>query len=104
MALRKPSRTGWTRAAAFAAPTRWRGSDGSGARGDSATGCNWPGSGNGSGIVTTSTARGASGASVAAISAFIHIDTEGWGKTPELTAVAEDTRVQEIHEIGRAHV
>src|SRR3546814_19881520 len=34
------------------------------------------------------------------LSAFIHIDTEGWGKTPELMAVAEDTRVEEIHAVA----
>src|SRR3546814_4925902 len=28
------------------------------------------------------------------------IDTEGWGKTPELMAVAEDTRVEEIHAVA----
>ena len=34
------------------------------------------------------------------LSAFIHIDTEGWGKTPELMAVADDTRVEEIHAVA----
>src|SRR3546814_16577963 len=36
------------------------------------------------------------------LSAFIHIDTEGWGKTPELMAVAEDTPVEEIHAVAGA--
>src|SRR3546814_13111207 len=36
------------------------------------------------------------------LSAFIHTDTEGWGKTPELMAVAEDRRVEEIHAVAGA--
>jgi Lrp/AsnC family transcriptional regulator, leucine-responsive regulatory protein len=34
------------------------------------------------------------------LSAFIHMDTEGWGKTPELMAIADDTRVEEIHAVA----
>ena len=67
MALRKPSRTGWMRAASLALPTRRRGSAGSGGRALSVTGFNWPGSGNGSGIVTISTVRAGSAAGVATI-------------------------------------
>jgi Lrp/AsnC family transcriptional regulator, leucine-responsive regulatory protein len=32
--------------------------------------------------------------------AFIHMDTEGWGKTPELMAIADDSRVEEIHAVA----
>jgi DNA-binding Lrp family transcriptional regulator len=32
--------------------------------------------------------------------AFIHMDTEGWGKTSELMAVADDSRVEEIHAVA----
>ena len=32
--------------------------------------------------------------------AFVHVDTTGWGKTPELLAVAEHPEVEEIHTVA----
>jgi Lrp/AsnC family transcriptional regulator, leucine-responsive regulatory protein len=32
--------------------------------------------------------------------AFVHVDTTGWGKTPELLAVAEHPEVEEIHSVA----
>ena len=32
--------------------------------------------------------------------AFVHVDTTGWGKTPELMAVAEHPEVEEIHSVA----
>ena len=32
--------------------------------------------------------------------AFVHIDTRGWGKTPELMAVSEYPEVEEIHTVA----
>ncbi|MER9583422.1 Lrp/AsnC family transcriptional regulator [Mesorhizobium sp. M0276] len=32
--------------------------------------------------------------------AFVHIDTKGWGKTPELMAVSEYPEVEEIHSVA----
>jgi len=32
--------------------------------------------------------------------AFVHIDTRGWGKTPELMAVAKYPEVEEIHTVA----
>lgn len=32
--------------------------------------------------------------------AFIHMDTEGWGKSPELLSIQEDSRIEEIHAVA----
>jgi len=32
--------------------------------------------------------------------AFVHIDTRGWGKTPELMAISEHPEVEEIHTVA----
>lgn len=32
--------------------------------------------------------------------AFVHVDTRGWGKTPELLAVAEHPEVEEVHSVA----
>lgn len=32
--------------------------------------------------------------------AFVHVDTNGWGKTPELMAVSEYPEVEEIHSVA----
>ncbi|WP_374367746.1 Lrp/AsnC family transcriptional regulator [Dongia sp.] len=32
--------------------------------------------------------------------AYVHVNTEGWGKTPELLALGEDPRVEEIHAVA----
>ena len=32
--------------------------------------------------------------------AFVHIDTTGWGKTPELMAISECPEVEEIHSVA----
>ncbi|UVK38437.1 Lrp/AsnC family transcriptional regulator [Mesorhizobium sp. AR10] len=32
--------------------------------------------------------------------AFVHVDTSGWGKTPELMAVSEHPEVEEIHSVA----
>ncbi|MET0597723.1 MAG: Lrp/AsnC family transcriptional regulator [Mesorhizobium sp.] len=32
--------------------------------------------------------------------AFVHVDTRGWGKTPELMAIAEHPEVEEIHSVA----
>lgn len=32
--------------------------------------------------------------------AFIHVDTRGWGKTPELLAIAKFPEVEEIHSVA----
>lgn len=32
--------------------------------------------------------------------AFVHVDTTGWGKSPELLAVAEHPEVEEIHSVA----
>ncbi|WFP75804.1 Lrp/AsnC family transcriptional regulator [Mesorhizobium sp. WSM4906] len=32
--------------------------------------------------------------------AFVHIDTRGWGKTPELMAISECPEVEEIHSVA----
>jgi Lrp/AsnC family transcriptional regulator, leucine-responsive regulatory protein len=32
--------------------------------------------------------------------AFVHVDTRGWGKTPELLAVSEYPEVEEIHSVA----
>lgn len=32
--------------------------------------------------------------------AFVHVTTEGWGKTPEMLAMAEDPRVEELHSVA----
>lgn len=32
--------------------------------------------------------------------AFIHMDTEGWGKSPELLSIEEDSRIEEIHAVA----
>jgi Lrp/AsnC family leucine-responsive transcriptional regulator len=32
--------------------------------------------------------------------AFVHVDTRGWGKTPELMAIAEYPEVEEIHSVA----
>lgn len=32
--------------------------------------------------------------------AFVHVTSEGWGKTPELLALSEDPRVEEIHAVA----
>jgi len=32
--------------------------------------------------------------------AFVHVDTKGWGKTPELMAIAECPEVEEIHSVA----
>jgi Lrp/AsnC family leucine-responsive transcriptional regulator len=35
-----------------------------------------------------------------ALLAYVHVNTEGWGKTPELLALGEDPRVEEIHAVA----
>ncbi|MEO5758757.1 MAG: Lrp/AsnC family transcriptional regulator [Mesorhizobium sp.] len=32
--------------------------------------------------------------------AFVHVDTKGWGKTPELMAISEHPEVEEIHSVA----
>lgn len=32
--------------------------------------------------------------------AFVHVTTEGWGKTPEMLAMGEDPRVEELHSVA----
>lgn len=32
--------------------------------------------------------------------AFVHVDTSGWGKTPELMAISEFPEVEEIHSVA----
>lgn len=32
--------------------------------------------------------------------AFVHINSDGWGKTPELMAIEDDPRVEEIHAVA----
>jgi Lrp/AsnC family transcriptional regulator, leucine-responsive regulatory protein len=32
--------------------------------------------------------------------AFVHVDTRGWGKTPELMAISECPEVEEIHSVA----
>jgi Lrp/AsnC family leucine-responsive transcriptional regulator len=32
--------------------------------------------------------------------AFVHVSTEGWGKTPAMLALAEDPHVEEIHAVA----
>jgi Lrp/AsnC family transcriptional regulator, leucine-responsive regulatory protein len=32
--------------------------------------------------------------------AFVHVDTRGWGKTPELLAISEYPEVEEIHSVA----
>lgn len=32
--------------------------------------------------------------------AFVHVDTKGWGKTPELMAISECPEVEEIHSVA----
>jgi DNA-binding Lrp family transcriptional regulator len=32
--------------------------------------------------------------------AFVHVDTRGWGKTPELMAISEHPEVEEIHSVA----
>ena len=32
--------------------------------------------------------------------AFVHVDTSGWGKTPELMAISEHPEVEEIHSVA----
>jgi Lrp/AsnC family leucine-responsive transcriptional regulator len=32
--------------------------------------------------------------------AFVHVTTEGWGKTPEMLAITEDPRVEELHSVA----
>ncbi|WP_374652496.1 Lrp/AsnC family transcriptional regulator [Dongia sp.] len=32
--------------------------------------------------------------------AFVHVNSEGWGKTPELMALQDDPRVEEIHAVA----
>jgi len=31
--------------------------------------------------------------------AFVHVNTEGWGKSPELMAIQDDPRIEEIHAV-----
>lgn len=32
--------------------------------------------------------------------AFVHVDTEGWGKTPAMLALSDDPHVEEIHAVA----
>jgi Lrp/AsnC family leucine-responsive transcriptional regulator len=32
--------------------------------------------------------------------AFVHVDSDGWGKTPELMAMQDDPRIEEIHAVA----
>lgn len=32
--------------------------------------------------------------------AFVHVTTEGWGKTPEMLAITDDPRVEELHSVA----
>ncbi|MDY0870707.1 Lrp/AsnC family transcriptional regulator [Dongia rigui] len=32
--------------------------------------------------------------------AFVHVNTEGWGKSPELMAIQDDPRIEEIHAVA----
>ncbi|CAN5554973.1 hypothetical protein BH10PSE7_BH10PSE7_37350 [soil metagenome] len=32
--------------------------------------------------------------------AFVHVVSDGWGKTPEMLALSEDARVEEIHSVA----
>ena len=32
--------------------------------------------------------------------AFVHVTTEGWGKTPEMLAITDDPRIEELHSVA----
>ena len=32
--------------------------------------------------------------------AFVHVTTEGWGKTPEMLSITDDPRVEELHSVA----
>ncbi|HIC81367.1 MAG TPA: Lrp/AsnC family transcriptional regulator [Kiloniellaceae bacterium] len=52
------------------------------------------------GAITGTVARLDGAAVGRPLCAFIHMDTEGWGKSPELMAIQDDSRVEEIHAVA----
>src|SRR5688572_1074761 len=32
--------------------------------------------------------------------AFVHVTTDGWGKTPEMLAITDDPRIEELHSVA----
>lgn len=32
--------------------------------------------------------------------AFVHVATDGWGKTPEMLAITDDPRIEELHSVA----
>ena len=52
------------------------------------------------GAITGTVARLDGAAVGRPLCAFIHMDTEGWGKTQELMAIVDDSRVEEIHAVA----
>ena len=53
-----------------------------------------------SGAITGTVARIDGTAVGRPLCAFIHMDTEGWGKSPELMEIVDDSRVEEIHAVA----
>lgn len=52
------------------------------------------------GAITGTVARLDGAAVGRPLCAFIHMDTEGWGKSAELMAIQDDSRVEEIHAVA----
>ena len=52
------------------------------------------------GAITGTVARLDGAAVGRPLCAFIHMDTEGWGKSPELMEIVEDSRIEEIHAVA----
>lgn len=52
------------------------------------------------GAITGTVARLDGAAVGRPLCAFIHMDTEGWGKSPELLSIEEDSRIEEIHAVA----
>ncbi len=52
------------------------------------------------GAITGTVARLDGAAVGRPLCAFIHMDTEGWGKSPELMEIQDDSRVEEIHAVA----
>lgn len=52
------------------------------------------------GIIKQTTIAIDGGAIGRPLMAFVHVMTEGWGKTPEMMALEDDPRVEEIHAVA----
>lgn len=52
------------------------------------------------GIIRRTTIEVAPAAIDRTLLAYVHVNTEGWGKTPELLALSKDPRVEEIHAVA----